>query len=88
VELIHLTLGPQLFRIYVDVWVFVVLDIIVDDIRWVVVKSVKSPPHGPVEGQNCVFDANVTGLSYVEPDLFRAEAMQYWMDNLVALFGR
>lgn len=50
--------------------------------------SLEWPVYGTVDGQNYVFDANVTGLSYVEPDLFRAEAIQYWMDNFVTLFGR
>ena len=50
--------------------------------------SVKWPVYWVEAGQNYAFNANVTGLSYVEPDMFRAEAMQYWMDNFVALFGR
>jgi hypothetical protein len=40
---------------------------------------------GPV---NYVFDINVTGLGYLESDLFRAEAIEYFKENFVELFGR
>jgi hypothetical protein len=52
------------------------------------VPSVKWPVYAVEDRRNYEFNANVTGLSYVEPDLFRAEAMRYWMDNFVTLFGR
>lgn len=34
------------------------------------------------------FVTNVSGLSYVETVLFKAETMQYWMDNVVTLCDR
>jgi hypothetical protein len=34
-----------------------------------------------------VFDANVTGLSYVVPDIYRAQGIKYIGDNLASLFG-
>jgi len=37
-------------------------------------------------GQEYVFDANVT--SYVEYDTYRAEAIQYMIDNSASLFQR
>lgn len=34
-----------------------------------------------------IFDVNVTGLSYVMPDLYRAQGIKYIGDNLASLFG-
>lgn len=46
------------------------------------------PIYGNYSGQNYVFDANVTTLVYVEKDVFRAEAINYFTQNFVKLFGR
>lgn len=46
------------------------------------------PVYGEYAGQNFVFDANVTGLAFVEEDTFRAEAINYFTQNFVELFGR
>ena len=48
----------------------------------------KWPVYWVENDQNYVFDANVTGSSYIETELFRAGAMQYCVDNFVTLFGR
>ncbi len=50
--------------------------------------SAKWPVYWVGDDQNYVFDANVTGSSYMETDLFRAGAKQYCRDNSVTLFGR
>ncbi|KAH6700606.1 lipase 2 [Leptodontidium sp. MPI-SDFR-AT-0119] len=46
------------------------------------------PTYGNFSGQNYVFDANVTALAYVEEDIWRAEAINYFTQNFVELFGR
>lgn len=38
-------------------------------------------------GQNFVFDANVTALTYVEDDTFNAVGINYFSENFVGLFG-
>lgn len=53
-----------------------------------VVPSVEWPVYEVDQGKNYVFDANVTGLGYVEEDLYRVEPIKYFMDNFVGLFGR
>ena len=37
---------------------------------------------------NYVYDVNVTALAYLEPDIFRAEAIGYLNENFDTLFGR
>jgi triacylglycerol lipase len=38
--------------------------------------------------QTLFFDTNVTGLAYVEPDTYRAEGIQWMVDNMYTAFGR
>lgn len=38
--------------------------------------------------QTFIFNANVTNLSYVEPDIYRAEGIQWMIDNMYTVFGR
>jgi carboxylesterase type B len=38
--------------------------------------------------QNIVFDVNATGLAYAEPDIYRAEAINYMAANFDTLWGR
>lgn len=38
--------------------------------------------------RNIVFDANVTNLTYVEPDLYRAEGIAYLTENMRTSFNR
>jgi hypothetical protein len=38
--------------------------------------------------QTFFFDANVTNLSYVEPDIYRAEGIQWMIENMYTVFGR
>lgn len=44
------------------------------------------PPTRSKTPQNMVFDVNVTDLAYVEPDLYRAEGINFLMENLDGLF--
>jgi hypothetical protein len=44
------------------------------------------PVYSKDNPQNFVFDANVT--SYVEPDIFRAEGINYMIENMASVFGR
>lgn len=53
-----------------------------------IVSCVTWPKYGDGQARNLVFDANATSLAYVEPDTFRAEGIQYIMDNLVDQYGR
>ncbi|KAH6670497.1 carotenoid ester lipase-like protein precursor [Halenospora varia] len=38
--------------------------------------------------QNIFFDANATGLAYIEPDYYRAEGIRYISDRFVTVYGR
>ncbi len=51
------------------------------------VSEVYWPDYTMDESQIIVFDANNTYLGYAEPDLYRAEAIQYMSDGLDTLFG-
>jgi hypothetical protein len=46
------------------------------------------PTYGSFLGQNYVFDATITSLAYVERDTWRVEAINYFTQNFVELFGR
>ncbi|KAI9982269.1 hypothetical protein PInf_008176 [Phytophthora infestans] len=64
----------QLARIMTRMWASFIVDQTpnnngVIDIEW--------PQYSLDDPQNIVFDANVTDLAYIEPDLFRAEAIAY-----------
>ena len=47
---------------------------VADKIRVIIIRIVEWPVYRALEVPKYVFDAKVTNLSYVEPDLFRAEA--------------
>jgi carboxylesterase type B len=51
-------------------------------------EGVMWPRYTLDEPQNIVFDVNVTGLAYVEPDVYRAEAINYMAENFDTLWGR
>ncbi|OJJ47765.1 hypothetical protein ASPZODRAFT_151213 [Penicilliopsis zonata CBS 506.65] len=38
--------------------------------------------------RNIVFNVNVTGNAYIEPDIYRAEAIHYMADNFDTIWGR
>jgi hypothetical protein len=38
--------------------------------------------------RNMVFDVNVTNLSYVEPDTYRAAGIDYISERFVDVYGR
>ena len=52
------------------------------------VSSVDWPVYDLDNPQNIVFDVNATNLAYAEPDIFRAEGIQYISDRLDTVFGR
>ena len=46
------------------------------------------PVYDSADPENIVFDVNATNLAYIEPDIFRAEGIQYLSDRLDTVFGR
>lgn len=52
--------------------------------------AVEAPiwPKYEEDNQLIVFNANVTGVAFVEDDIYRAEGIQYMIDNMVSQFGR
>lgn len=53
-----------------------------------VVTNVHWPVYTAENPHNMVFDANVTGLAYVEPDTYRAEGIAYITSILQSAFNR
>ncbi|ETL50253.1 hypothetical protein L914_00457 [Phytophthora nicotianae] len=43
--------------------------------------ALKWPEYTLDDPQNIVFDANVTELAYIDPDVFRAEAIAHMINN-------
>lgn len=50
------------------------------------VTELQWPKYTPDEPVNIVFDVNKTGLAYIEPDLYRAEGIQFIIDNLDTVY--
>jgi hypothetical protein len=63
----------------------------VDELADRIVSLVPSPAW-PVYSNdapcNYVYDTNLTALAYLEPDTFRAEAIDYFNENFGTLLGR
>ena len=53
-----------------------------------IATNVTWPVYSLDNPQNIVFDVNVTTLAYAEPDIYRAEGIQYIDDRLDTVFGR
>lgn len=51
------------------------------------VSNVTWPEYNSADPEIIVFDTNVTDLSYVTSDLYRAEGIKYISDNLASSFG-
>lgn len=58
------------------------------DIYFITATDIEWPAYTLDNPQNYVFDVNVTDLVYTEPDIYRAEAINFVIDNLVSVFGR
>ncbi|EED24560.1 extracellular lipase, putative [Talaromyces stipitatus ATCC 10500] len=50
-------------------------------------EGLKWPAYDQKNPSNIAFNVNVTGLAYVEPDTFRAEAIAYMAENLDGIWG-
>lgn len=46
------------------------------------------PEYTLEDPKNLVFDVNVTDLTYVEPDYFRAAEIKYISDRLATAYGK
>lgn len=57
-----------------------------NDAEWTV-SEVTWPEYSLDNPEIIVFNANVSHLGYVEPDLYRAEALKYMGDRLDTVFG-
>ncbi|KAF3393217.1 Lipase 1 [Talaromyces pinophilus] len=51
-------------------------------------EGLQWPVYGQKNPSNIAFNVNVTGLAYVEPDTFRADAITYMADNFERYWGR
>jgi len=52
------------------------------------VPAIKWPVYSLADPKNYVFEAASTGLSYVEKDLYRVEAINYWIKSFATVFGQ
>lgn len=52
------------------------------------VTDVEWPKYSLDNPENLVFDVNVTGLAYSEPDIYRAEAINFLIENLDSVFNQ
>lgn len=52
----------------------------VTDIQW--------PKYALEDPANIVFDVNKTDLAYIEPDVYRAEGIQFIIDRLDTVYAR
>ncbi|TAQ86582.1 hypothetical protein B7494_g5091 [Chlorociboria aeruginascens] len=76
---------PELSNIMSRMWVSFIVDLDPNHSRATTVKWPKYSLHDP---QNIVFNTNITGLAYAEPDIYRAEGIAYISDRLDTVFGR
>ncbi|KAH8696581.1 putative extracellular lipase [Talaromyces proteolyticus] len=51
-------------------------------------EGLRWPVYGGKNPSNIVFNVNMTGLAYVEPDTFRADAIAYMADKFDGVWGR